>query len=150
MINTLTKLLFVVTAFCSSSCVLWSKAFTLHSTFVDNENSCFSNVEKKVSMIAGLFFSCITFEIRRALNVETLLSIERFQLQRFGRMSRMLDCPRKYWRGKPCWLHPREIGPKVNQGPGGVITLPTLLGPVLVRREKIYQRLFLTARYFQS
>jgi len=41
-------------------------------------------------------------------------------------------CPREDWRGKSCWLHPRESGPEVVQGPGGVTTSPTLLGPVLV------------------
>jgi len=42
------------------------------------------------------------------------------------------ECPTKDWRGKSCWLKPRESGPKVVQGPRGVITSPTLLGPVLV------------------
>jgi len=26
------------------------------------------------------------------------------------------------------WLHPRESGPVIGQGPGSVITCPTLLG----------------------
>jgi len=42
------------------------------------------------------------------------------------------DCPNKYWQGVPCWLQPRESGLEVEQGPGGVIPFPTLLGPVLV------------------
>ena len=33
-------------------------------------------------------------------------------------------------------LHPRECGPKVVQGPGGVTRSPTLLGPVLVWSEQ--------------
>jgi len=31
-----------------------------------------------------------------------------------------------------CSVHPRESGPEVVQGPGGVTTSPTLLGPVMV------------------
>ena len=33
---------------------------------------------------------------------------------------------------KSCWLHPRKTVPVVGQGPGGVTTSPTLLGPVLM------------------
>jgi len=66
-------------------------------------------------------------EIRKTLNVEQLLRTE---------ISAMLamwpECPRKNWRGKSCWLHSRENGPKVNQRPGDVITFQTLLSPVLV------------------
>jgi len=25
------------------------------------------------------------------------------------------ECPRKAWRGKTCWLHPRESGPEVSK-----------------------------------
>jgi len=42
------------------------------------------------------------------------------------------ECPRKDWRGKSFWIHPQESGAKVDQGPGGEITSPTSLGPVLV------------------
>jgi len=35
------------------------------------------------------------------------------------------------WRGKSYSLQPRERGPDVTRGPGGPITSPTLLGPVL-------------------
>jgi len=45
-------------------------------------------------------------------------------------------------------LHPRENGPAVFQGPGGVTTSLTLLGPVLVRTQRNYLRLLLTVRYF--
>jgi len=38
----------------------------------------------------------------------------------------------KNWRGKSCWLHPQESDPDVDQGPGGVITSLTLLGPLFV------------------
>jgi len=38
------------------------------------------------------------------------------------------ECPKKDWRGKSGCLHPRESGPEVVQGPGGVITFPTLHG----------------------
>ena len=33
---------------------------------------------------------------------------------------------------KSCWLHPRESGPEVVQGPGSLTTSPTLLARVLV------------------
>jgi len=37
--------------------------------------------------------------------------------------------PMKDWRGKPCWLHPRESDPEVIQAGGvPVTTSPTLLG----------------------
>ena len=35
------------------------------------------------------------------------------------------DCPTKDLRGKSSWLHPREREPKVDQGPGCMITSPT-------------------------
>jgi len=41
------------------------------------------------------------------------------------------ECRREDWRGKACWLHLRDGGPEVVQGQRGVITHPTLLGPVL-------------------
>ena len=59
------------------------------------------------------------------------------------------ECPRKDWRGKSCWPHPRESGPEVVQGPGGVTASPTLLGPVLVQSQQNYLKL-LTVRYFGS
>jgi len=40
------------------------------------------------------------------------------------------ECPRKDRRGKSYWLHSREIGPGVDQGPGSVISPPTWLDPV--------------------
>jgi len=38
----------------------------------------------------------------------------------------------KKWRDKSCWLNPRESGPVVVQGQGGVAASPTLLGPALM------------------
>jgi len=35
------------------------------------------------------------------------------------------ECPGAVWQGKSCWLHPRERGPVVDYGPGGVTTSPT-------------------------
>ena len=35
------------------------------------------------------------------------------------------ECPGAVWQGKSCWLHPRERGPVVDHGPGGVTTSPT-------------------------
>jgi len=70
-----------------------------------------------------------SFEIRRAVNVEPLfLRIERSQLRCFSHVSRM---PHDRLT-RSCWLHPRESGPEVVQGPGGMTTFPILLGPVLV------------------
>jgi len=48
------------------------------------------------------------------------------------------EFPRKDLRGKSYRLHPKESGPEVDQGPGGVITSPTLLGPVLVWSQQNY------------
>jgi len=62
-------------------------------------------------------------------------------------------CPewlRKIWRDMSCWLHPRDSGPEVVQGPGGVTTSPTLLGPVLVWSQRNYQRLLLAVRCLES
>jgi len=53
------------------------------------------------------------------------------------------ECPTKKWWGKSCWLHPRESDPDVVQGPGGVITSPTLLGSVLVLSQQKYLKLLL-------
>jgi len=47
-------------------------------------------------------------------------------------------------------LHPLESGPKFVQGPGGVTTSPTLLGPVLVWNQQNYLRLLLIVKYFGS
>jgi len=52
------------------------------------------------------------------------------------------ECPTKDWRGKCCWLHPRESDPE--QGPGGVITSPACLGPVLVWSKQNHLRLLKT------
>jgi len=45
-------------------------------------------------------------------------------------------------------LHPRESGPKFVQGPGGIPTFPTFLGPVLVWNQQNYLRFLLIVRYF--
>jgi len=54
------------------------------------------------------------------------------------------------WRGMICWLHPRESGPDIDQGPGGMIASPTLFGPVLVGSQLKDMALLLTVRYFES
>jgi len=59
------------------------------------------------------------------------------------------DCPTKDWLGKSCWLNPRESGPEIVQGLGGVIASPTLLGPVLVWSQQNYLKLLLTVRYLK-
>ena len=61
------------------------------------------------------------------------------------------NVPRKIDQESPGYsLHPRESGPKVVQGPGGVTAPPTLLGPVLVWSQQNYLRFLLIARYFGS
>jgi len=80
-------------------------------------------------------------------DVDPLFPINRIQLRWFGHATKM---PRKNSGGKSCWLHPRESGPEVVQGPGGVTTSPTLLGLVLVWSQQNYLRLLLTVRYFVS
>ena len=61
-------------------------------------------------------------------------------------------CPRKEWRTKSFRLQstPTGSGPKFVQGPGGVNTSPTFLGPVLVRSQQNYLKLPLIVRYFGS
>jgi len=54
------------------------------------------------------------------------------------------EYPRKDRRGKSCWLNLRESGPEVVQGPAGVTTSPTLLGPILVWSQQNYLNLLLT------
>ena len=73
-------------------------------------------------------------EIRKTLNVKSFLRIEKSQL--YVGSAIWPECLRKDWRGKSCWLNPRESAPEVVQGPGGVNTSPTLLGPVLVCSEQ--------------
>jgi len=49
-----------------------------------------------------------------------------------------LKCPRKCWRSKSCWLQPQErYSEIVQQGPGGVTTSPTFLGPVDVETRQL-------------
>jgi len=60
------------------------------------------------------------------------------------------NTPTKDWRGKYCWLNPRESGPEDVKGPGGVTTSPTLLGPVLVLSKQNYLKLLLAVTYFKS
>jgi len=47
-------------------------------------------------------------------------------------------------------LHTQESGPEFVQGPDGVTTSPTLLGPVLVWSQQNYLKLLLIVRYFWS
>ena len=60
------------------------------------------------------------------------------------------QCPTKDWWGKCCWLNPRESHPNVVQGPGGVTSSPTLLGPVLVWSQQNYLKLLLIVRFSKS
>jgi len=46
-----------------------------------------------------------------------------------------------------CWLQPQENGQQAAKAPGGVITSPTLLDPVLVLSQQNYLRLLLTVMY---
>jgi len=69
-------------------------------------------------------------EIHKVLNVEPLLRI--FGDPSYVGLAICPEWPGKDWRGKSCWQHPRESSQEVIQGLGGVITPPTLLGPVLV------------------
>jgi len=59
------------------------------------------------------------------------------------------ECLRKDWRGKSCWLHPRESGPEVVQEPGGVTACPILLIPVLVWSQHNCLRSMLAVMYFE-
>jgi len=61
-----------------------------------------------------------------------------------------LECLRKGWGGKFCWPHSRESGPEVVQGPDGVATFPTLLGPVLVWSQQNYLRFLKTVKGIPS
>jgi len=72
--------------------------------------------------------------ICRALNVELLLRIYRSQLCWFGHVSRMPHerLARQVVMAKTTEKRPRPPGPEVVQGPGGVMTSPALLGPLLV------------------
>jgi len=84
-------------------------------------------------------------EIRKGLNIEPLLRIESSQLLLFGHVSRMFH--RRLVRQVPL-ATPTGKRPRC-QGPGGVITFPILLGPVLVWSQNNYLRVVLTVRYFQ-
>jgi len=57
---------------------------------------------------------------------------------------------RNDWRCELCWLHPRESSPEVEQIPGGAITSPTLLCPILVWSQQNYQSLLITPGCFES
>jgi len=56
------------------------------------------------------------------------------------------ECPTQDWRGVSCWLNPRESGPEVVQGLGGVTAPPTFLGTVLVWSQQNYLNLLLNVR----
>jgi len=60
------------------------------------------------------------------------------------------ESPTKDWWSKSCWLNPRESDPDVVQGPVGLTTSSTLLGPVLVWSQHNYQKCLLIVRYFKS
>jgi len=85
-------------------------------------------------------------EIRKALNVDPLLRIERSQLPWFGHC--LQNDPQKISEANPAgYTHGKA---EFVQGPGGVTTSPTLLGHVLVWSQQNYLRLLLTVRYFES
>jgi len=67
-------------------------------------------------------------EIRKALNIEPLFRNERSQLRWFGHVSGMSH---ERLARQVLLVTPGESGSKVVQGPGGVTTSPTLLGPRL-------------------
>jgi len=60
------------------------------------------------------------------------------------------ECPTKDWRGKSCWINPRESNPEVVQGLGGVTAYPTLLVPSWCGTNRTIWKLLLTVRYSKS
>jgi len=58
------------------------------------------------------------------------------------------ECSRTGWQGKFSWLYPGENIQEVDQGPVGVITLPALLGSVVVWSQQNYLKLVKNVRYF--
>jgi len=64
--------------------------------------------------------------------------------------ARYPECPTEDWWGKSCWLNPRESDPNIDQGPGGVTSSLTLLGPVLVWNQQNYLKLLLIVRFSKS
>lgn len=88
--------------------------------FVDLEKSmepglvCLRNVHR--GTLRDKEPSC---EIHKAMNVKArLLRIERSC--NYVGLTMCPQCPRKDGRGQSCCMHPREIGPEVVQGSGGV------------------------------
>jgi len=76
-----------------------------------------------------------------------LLRIENpMQLRWFGHVSRI---PLEILAKHVLLATRRENGPEVVQGPGGVRTSPTLLGPAFVCSQQNYLRLLLTVKYFR-
>ena len=75
--------------------------------------------------LRGKVRSC---EIRKAPNTEPHPRIESSQLRWFGHVYWVSQD----WRGWSCWLHPRESGPEVVQGPDRATASLTFLSPVLV------------------
>jgi len=95
----------------------------VHATFRDKVRSC---------------------EFCKTLNMGPLLRMERSQLRWFGHVTRMSQ----EILARPVLLaEPTECGPEVVQGPGGVTTSPTLLGPALVWSQQNYTRLLKTVKY---
>ena len=75
-----------------------------------------------------------------------------FELREHNHVSsaKFPECPTKDWWGNSCWLNPWESGPNVIQGPGGVTSSPTLLGPVFVWRQQNYLKLLLIVKFSKS
>jgi len=87
-------------------------------------------------------------EIRRALNAEPLLRIERSKLRWFGHVSRIPHetVVRQVLLAKPTGKRPRGR-PKSGWSD---YTSPTLLAPVVVWSQQNYLKLLLTVRYSES
>jgi len=68
-------------------------------------------------------------EVRKALNVEPLLRIERSQLRWCGHVTRMSQ---ERLAKQALLTTPIGSGPEFVQGPGGVTTSPTFVGSVLL------------------
>jgi len=87
-------------------------------------------------------------EMRRTLNVQPRLL--RVMRPSYIGSAMCTDSPAKEWRNTSGWLNPRESGPDVVQGPGGVATSPTLLSSVFVWSQQNYLKVLLTVTYSKS
>jgi len=79
-----------------------------------------------------------SYEIRRALNVEFLLRIEKPQLRWLGHVFRM---PHERLARQDLLVEPMRKRPRGRPAPGGVTTSPIFLRHALVWIQQKYQRL---------